>query len=345
MSQNEDKKQEIPAETKELWGFAIDSIIKPPAGETEEGPPVEIRYDEKKEEKVEAFITLPKHEKIRQPVNYTTLVVSGGSTKGNIALGVLQYAWDNAYLDHVKTYVGTSIGSAITYLLAIGYAPREIMVYLCANHVGAEFKHYNLAKVFNGEGAFSFDIIGKHLEKLTLDKCGRFLTLRDIHQIFRKKVIFPTYNMTKGCKEYLSIDTYPELPALIAVKMSSLLPLIFEKFRYMGCTYIDGGIAANCAVDAANKPGEKVLVINMLPKQVGLSHEEENDMFSYINHIMFTPVLELIKNQMEKKGENCDVIEIIHKEANPLNFDLETKEKLELFSKGYRNARRFFEKL
>ena len=347
MSQNEDTNQKSPTETHDLgWGFPIDSIIKE---EKPEAPPAEIHYDEKPapppDDIVGSFITLPKHEKVSAPINYTTLVVSGGSTKGNIALGCLQYAWDQAYLDHVKTYVGTSIGSAITYLMAIGYSPREVMVYLCVNHVGAEFKHYNLAKVVNGEGAFSFDIIGKHMEKLTLDRCGRFFTLKDIYDIFGKKLIFPTYNMTKGCKEYLSIDTYPELPALIGVKMSSILPLIFEKFKYMGSTYIDGGIAANFAVEVANKPGEKVLGINMLPKQVGLSHEEENDMLSYINHIMFTPVLELIKNQMEKKGENCDIIQIIHKEANPLDFDLETKEKLTLFSKGYRHAKKFFEEL
>ena len=279
----------------------------------------------------------------QEPINYTTLVISGGTNKGNIALGSLQYAYDHNYLDRVKTYIGTSIGSAITYLLAIGYTPREIMVYLCINHVGEEFKHYNLSKLINGEGSFSFDIVGKHLEKMTLEKRGRFYTLKDVYDIFGKKLIFPTYNLTKGHKEYLSIDTYPEIPALIAVKMSSLLPLIFEKFRYMNSTYIDGGFAVNFPLEIANKPGEKVLGINMLPKQAGLTHEEENDMFIYINHLMFTPVLELVRNQLERKSKNCDVIEILYSYENPLKLDLSQIEKLNLFSMGYRKAKKFFE--
>lgn len=341
MSQTGDQKDEKQKEELE-WGFPIDSIIKKIDVTT---TPAEICYikPEKEEEKK---LPLPEViEKKPEPINYTTLVVSGGSTKGNIALGCLQYAYDHHYLTKVKTYVGTSIGSAITYLLAIGYTPREIIVYLCMNHVGEEFKHYNLVKVINGEGSFSFDIIGKHIEKMTLEKWGRYFTLKEVYETFGKKLIFPTYNLTKGYKEYLSIDTYPDLPVAIAIKMSSLLPLIFEKFRYMGCSYIDGGIAANFALEMANKPGEKVLGINMLPKQAGLSLEDENDMFIYIRHIMFTPVLELIRNQMEKKGENCDIIEIIHEEESPLKLDLETKEKLELFSIGYKKAKAFFEEL
>ena len=317
--------------------------------------PAQIYYVKNKQESIskepiskienkfnQVFISLPKEiEKRPDPINYTTLVVSGGSVKGHIALGVLQYALDRHYLDYVKTYIGTSIGSAISYLLAIGYTPRDILVYLCVNHVGEEFKYYNMVKVINGEGSFSFDIISKHLEKMTLEKIGHYLTFREVFTILGKKLIFTTYNETQGYGEYLSVDTYPDMPVLVAVQMSSLLPFVFEKFRYMGSSYIDGGIFDNFPLLQAQK-GEKILGINMLPRQHGLSPEKEKDLFGYIHHLMFTPVMELVKIQTKNKPENCDIIEIIDKDEIPLKLNLDNKEKLNYFSKGYQHAKKFF---
>lgn len=59
--------------------------------------------------------------------DFDTLVISGGSVNGISALGALQYLRDNEYLNNIKTYIGTSSGAFICYLLAIGYTPVEII--------------------------------------------------------------------------------------------------------------------------------------------------------------------------------------------------------------------------
>ena len=46
-------------------------------------------------------------------LNFDTLVLSGGSTKGIIILGALQYLADNFYLSEVKNFIGTSSGAII----------------------------------------------------------------------------------------------------------------------------------------------------------------------------------------------------------------------------------------
>ena len=62
---------------------------------------------------------------------YEKLVISGGGIKGLSGLGALQYLEDNKLLESINTYIGTSIGGIILYLLAIGYKPIEIIVYFC----------------------------------------------------------------------------------------------------------------------------------------------------------------------------------------------------------------------
>ena len=111
--------------------------------------------------------------------NFDTLVLSGGSTQGIIILGALQYAADNYLMTKIKTYVGTSVGSICGYLLAIGYDPVEIMVYLCTKQILEKMKHFNVVAMMNGNGATTFSHIHEQLEKMTIEKIGKLVTLKD----------------------------------------------------------------------------------------------------------------------------------------------------------------------
>ena len=84
--------------------------------------------------------------------NYDTLVLSGGSSKGLVILGALQYGYDNYLLNEIETYIGTSAGAITCFLLAIGYSPLEIISYIKSmddrnkkaykiafNHLGTSF--------------------------------------------------------------------------------------------------------------------------------------------------------------------------------------------------------------
>ena len=56
---------------------------------------------------------------------YDTIIISGGASKGIAALGSLQALIDRKLLDNVKRYIGTSIGSIISYLICIEYTPID----------------------------------------------------------------------------------------------------------------------------------------------------------------------------------------------------------------------------
>ena len=121
----------------------------------------------------------------KKNVKYKTLVISGGSTKGLAALGVIQSIYDkkNSNFYH---YIGTSVGSIINYLLCIGYTPIEIMISITQTSLLEDLSVFNIANIMSGNGVAKWNIIHEFLEKLTINKIGYLPTLLKIHKNFNK---------------------------------------------------------------------------------------------------------------------------------------------------------------
>ena len=277
--------------------------------------------------------------------NYDTLVLSGGSSKGLVILVALQYGYDNYLLDEIKTYIGTSAGAITCFLLAIGYTPMEIISYICTNQLMEKLQHFNLVAMINNLGALSFTSIYEQLEKMTIDKIGYLPTFTDLHQKMNKTLICVTYNLTLNQTEYLSFDTTPDLPCLIALKMSSNLPLIFENFKYGSYYYIDGGVTDNFAIDKGDSLGKKVLGIYIDPDKKDDYGENNNELniIKYIYTLMFIPISQTIKYKLQQISERCHVIKLTHDKTSLFDFNINSVEKLEMFSSGYQQTKEIFE--
>ena len=78
---------------------------------------------------------LLKYSPTYQSMDYDTLVLPGSSTQGLVILGSIQYLSDNYLLNNITTYIGTSSGAIICYLLSIGYSASEIMMYICTHQL------------------------------------------------------------------------------------------------------------------------------------------------------------------------------------------------------------------
>jgi NTE family protein len=268
-------------------------------------------------------------------IDYDTLVLSGGSTKGIMTLGALQYLYDNFLLKNIKNYLGTSAGSMICYLLAIGYTPIEIIVYICKNQLMEKMQHFNIVAMINGSGAVSFNNIHEHLEKMTIEKIGYLPTIKELKDNFDKTFICTTYNITEDKTEYISAETYPNLPCLIALRMSSNLPLIFENYKYGNSLYIDGGISDNFPIDIGDKMGEKVLGILLSSKKENFSQDPDIDILEFIYKIMFIPVSQITEHKITKISDKCKIIRLNYEKLKFFNFNVNSKTKLDLFSIGY----------
>jgi len=270
--------------------------------------------------------------------DYNTIVLSGASTKGIVLLGGLQYAYDNCFLKNVTNYIGTSAGSIICYLLAIGYTPVEIIVYICTNQLFEKIQNFNIIAMINGSGALSFNHIHEQLEKMTIEKIGFLPNLEQLYSRFGKKLTCVTHNFTTNTTEYLNYETFPTLPCITALRMSSNLPLIFDRYKYGDNFYIDGGVSNNFPIDKVDIEGNKVfgLTIDFINK----NKDENFSMVEYIYNLMFIPICESVKLKVQKCSSRCDIFKL-NSDVNIFNFNINSKKKLDMFSSGYQQLKNY----
>lgn len=327
---------------------------------------LETKIDNEKEENIISKLEII--QKIQEPVatitynipittvpqtflssTYDTLVISGASAKGIIFLGGLQYLYDNYILNHIKTYIGTSIGSIICYLLVIGYTPIEIMVYISTHQLFEKMQAFDILGMVKGKGAFSFSLIQEELEKMSIEKIGYLPTLKSLKERYNKNFISVTYNLSENKTEYLSHENYPDLPCISAIRMSSNLPFVFENYKYGNSFYIDGGISNNFPIDIAQKYGNKILGL-------GLTHNKElenkennmppNNILEYFYKLIFVPVSQYIElREQQIDIEKTKIIKLNYNgDLKVFNFNISSKNRLEMFSNGYQQIKDIMEK-
>lgn len=271
------------------------------------------------------------------PVYYDTLVLSGASSKAFVTLGAIQYAFDNYLFQNLTTYVGTSSGCMICYLLAIGYTPIEIMVYICSNQILEKMNDFNIVAMIQGRGAISFSNIQEQLEKMSISKIGYLPTLNDIKEKMKKNLVCVTHNLTENRTEYLSWETHPHLPCVTAIHMSANLPLVFENYRYGNCFYVDGGISDNFAIDTGEKMGEKILGINLNNELYNFTNETDVSILEFIYNLINVPVIQAINHKIQMASDKCKIINIkdIGLNLKIFEFNITSSIKLNMFSYGY----------
>ena len=275
--------------------------------------------------------------------DFDTLVLSGGSIHGIIMLGALQYSDDKYLLRNVTKYVGTSVGALCAYLLAIGYTPIEIMVYICTKQILEKMKNFNIVDMVNGSGATSFSYIHEQLEKMTIEKIGQLITLGDLYHKYGKELYCVTHNLTSDKLEILSYELYADMPCLIALRMSANLPLIFDHFTYMGSYYIDGGASNNFPIDVGDKKGKKILGLVLHNMNLNFSENKDN-MLEYIYKLMYIPVKQNVINNINSVSDKCTIITLQPDKTPFFDFSLDSHTKLEMFSNGYIQMKEYWEK-
>ena len=116
-------------------------------------------------------------------------ILSGGGIKGLYTLGSLQYLYDNKMVDcnNINFFSGTSIGGIISFFIAIGYTPVEILVYLCTNSILESLKINSIGIILEENGVYDYSIITDHCRRMTLEKIGYIPTLGDLYEKHQKE--------------------------------------------------------------------------------------------------------------------------------------------------------------
>jgi len=280
---------------------------------------------------------------------YTKLCLEGGGVKSLQVLGALDYISKQVDLTSIDEFAGTSAGGMICVLLAIGYTPVEIAVELAVSDVWRKLRFPNVLAMIQGEGAFEFSPIQEQLETMILKKVSTLPTLSSLKKDFHKSVYLPTYNMTLRKKVILSAETHPDLPCITALRMTSSLPYVFKSYVYKNHNYIDGGVVDNLPLGVWGESPEKVLCICTSTPDY---HEpeirkKEFDLFTFSHDILLAAQREnkgyYIQKAKKENGIFLVTIESTDKKA--WDFSLSVPIQLDIFSKGYENAKKAVENI
>lgn len=189
-----------------------------------------------------------------------TLCFSSGGFQGLLFISSLKCLVDNKYidLDKITTYLGTSIGAIISFLLIIGYTPDELYIF---------FKNYDYK---NLELQFDLLLLEKNLENFGLDNCDNCmdlikflfekksklklcnLTLKELFILTKKKFIINTTNFNKGKEVILNYETTPDLLVIQALRMTISIPIIYTPVLYKNEYYVDGALSNDILLSHCN---------------------------------------------------------------------------------------------
>jgi predicted acylesterase/phospholipase RssA len=280
---------------------------------------------------------------------YDGIVLEAGGIKGIALLGFLDILYNDfngSCIKNLKYMAGTSCGSAITFLLSIGYTPREIFMYITINNDILDiFSNFSLLSIPTQYGMVNSESLKKYLELMAIKKIGYVPTFNDIYIKFGKFFMCPAYNITGSSKEescnYFSVISHGDMYATDAVILSCSIPLVFTKSMYNNNLYIDGAVFDGCPVkkliELSNIKNENILCLRFSP-------EKKSDTLISSVYYYIKKIFESFMESTRQTIEQTDQIEIVEIEpgVGALEFDLSKPKRMSIFLKGQETARKYY---
>ena len=261
---------------------------------------------------------------------YETLILSGCSTKMPAYIGVFETLFEHKIIDmkNIKKIISCSSGSLFMVYLILGYN-IEFMKYSLKIEFDKIFDLDDLNDLFNMHWLFNnnVDIIIKHL------LYGKYkvydITLDELYDKTKIECIFKVFNISNQEVEFISYKNNPKISLLLAVQMTTCIPILFKPILYNDLYYIDGGVSGSFPyMECENYLGICISSINKKKSNID------------INNVTIIEYLYLLfkigNNRLENDilfNDNKNIIRI-NINSSALNFDIPLELKKEFIENG-----------
>ena len=184
---------------------------------------------------------------------FSNLVLSGGAIKGFSFIGVIRFLEEKGCLEGIKTYVGSSAGSIICFLLAIGYPSDNIYLICLEIYKMYTVKPINIDSILNLNQTLGVEDgaeIIHHLRESLFSKYGvRSISFLDLCKRSGLNLVICASNLSKGKTTFFSVNNTPDVCVVDAVRASITIPLIFTPIEIDGDLFVDAALYNNFPVD------------------------------------------------------------------------------------------------
>jgi len=274
--------------------------------------------------KIKLTTTIPSNKKIE------VLVLSGGGVKGLCHVGVAKCLENLNILEHVHTFVGTSVGAFIAALLYMGYSADEIEAFSMKLNFNLlkETDLHMFLELYGMDNGTKIDYVIKTLIKM---KYGNdIITLNEIYNITKKKFIAVTTCVETGKTHYIDYTTHPDLPLHLSIKMSLSIPFIFCPVQYNNCHFVDGGVTCNFPIEIFSDNIEQVLGVYLTNVQ---NFEPIKTIKDYTIKLMMGLSANVTDELLEKYANNIIIIKL--QDIGVIDFSISDDQKKQMCAIGY----------
>jgi NTE family protein len=184
---------------------------------------------------------------------YTNLVFQGGGVKGFAHIGVVKKLEEIGLLSNIKRFAGTSVGSLIASLLAIGFTADEIIeqkdkIDFSVFKIGCLITAlYRIWKFF---GVHPIDALEKQIREIIETKISSDITLSELYSLTGNDLVIVTCCLNRQKSIYLHHSKFPNVKLIDAIMSSMCVPFMFypKKYNFLNDEkdlFVDGGIVDN----------------------------------------------------------------------------------------------------
>ena len=259
------------------------------------------------------------------------LVLSGGGIKGICTLGAISKLKELEIIKYPEIYCGTSVGSIISFLLLIGYSPKDILDLLIEIDFTKLFQ-VDLDDIFeNPHIGLSHTTGFMIVLKSFIEKRGLSLTItfKELYELFPSKLIITGTCVNDISLHYFSVDTTPSMPVVKAIEISICIPLLFKPIEYDGKIWIDGGCLNNYPIEIFHENLDDVIGIYLGGGVCNYSQFDNPEI--YFRQVMSCVIRGMNINKINFYEKQT----ILIKDNLNVSWDLSKEDKISLYNIGY----------
>jgi len=160
------------------------------------------------------------------------LILSGGGLRCMAYVGALRALEEYGLIQGVEKFAGTSAGAIFATLFSIGYHYTELYDFV-RNFNMDNLKDIQILGITENFGLETGLRITRFLESLIKYKTGsRHTTFKEHFQLTGKRLYINATCLDNGTEVFFSVDTHPDMPIVIALRMSIAIPIIISPVRW-----------------------------------------------------------------------------------------------------------------
>lgn len=269
-----------------------------------------------------------------------TLILSGGSSKGPIYVGIFRYLFESNILKPSLENIDHIICCSIGIIFSL-YLLFEINIDVQQELI----KKINFISLLNMDdvsieslllecGLLDNNIVTCFIKSILEKKFNKSdITLQELYDYKSILLTVKCVNVTKKRNEYINYKNNPNLSILTLIKMTTCIPILFKPISYNNNLYVDGGLTGGYPIELVKN---NYLGFNII------GQDNNNEFIKSIPLLDFIIKMVNIKVMDSKQQQKQYTIEY-KTNIHFSEFNISLKQKEELIKLGYDITKKYIE--